>query len=345
MTRHSVIDPTGNHEENIERLGKDLGKAQLRRKLFNTVYGRGSRPRSKKELMAQAGIKAKDSQQAQNEIEYLYKKHLIDRAKNEGYAADRSQYVYSKNEFVRANREKIVRVADNPKFAARIPTKRRPVVRGGRTIVVKTITRSVLKGKKRLDVLYSTANPDPQSPLRVDAEIRQVQEVVRGSKLRDSVALHYRPAANLTSIMDGLNDLEPGIVHFSGHGFSGGIAVDHAKVKPASGKVVTFDLLAKAVGAVDNPPQVIVLNSCHSAGAKSAFLPPAKAIVVMGDSISDLAATAFAARFYAAIASGQSLQAAFEQGLVAIEAVSISEAKTPQLLVANGVNAKKLVLA
>lgn len=344
MSRHSVIDPTGNHEENVERLGKDLGKAQLRRKLFNTVYGRGFRPRSKKELMAQASIKAKDSQQAQNEIEYLYKKHLIDRAKNEGYTADGSQYVYSKNEFVRANREKIIRVADNAKFAAKIPTKRNPVVRGVKTIV-KTVTRSALKGKKRLDVLYSTANPDLQSPLRVDAEMRQVQEVVRGSKLRDNVALHYRPAASLSSIMDGLNDIEPGIVHFSGHGFSGGIAVDHGRVKPSPGKAVAFDLLAKAVDAVDNPPQVIVLNSCYSVGAKKAFLPPAKAIIVMGDSISDLAATAFAAQFYAAIASGQSLYAAFKQGIVAVEAVSISEAKTPQLLVANGINAKKLVLA
>lgn len=344
MTRHAVIDPTGNHEENIQRLGKDLGKAKLRRKLFDAVYGRGSRPRSKKELMATAGIKSTDAQQAQNEIEYLYRKHLIDRTDNDGYAADKSHFVYLKNEFVRGNRKKIIKVADDPKFAAKIPTKRNPAGLGGKTIV-KTITRSVLRSKKCLNVLYSTSNPDVKSPLRVEAEMRQVQEVVRGSKLRDNVALHYRPAADLTSIMDGLNDIEPGIVHFSGHGFSGGIAVDHAEVRPSRGKVVTFDILAKAVDAVDNPPQVIVLNSCHSVGAKSAFLPPAKAIVVMGDSISDLAATAFAARFYAAIASGQSLQAAFKQGLVAVEAVSISEAKTPQLFVANGVNANKLILA
>jgi hypothetical protein len=195
-------------------------------------------------------------------------------------------------------------------------------------------------------VLYSTANPDASSPLRVDAEMRQVQEAVRGSRLRDNIALHYRPAANLKSIMDGLNDITPGIVHFSGHGYSGGIAVDHAKVKRPSGKVVvSFDLLAKAVAAVDTPPQVIVLNSCHSAGAKKAFLPPAQAVIAMGDSISDLAATAFAAQFYAAIAAGQSLKAAFAQGVVAIEAVSLNEAKTPQLILAKGVNAAKIVLA
>ena len=194
-------------------------------------------------------------------------------------------------------------------------------------------------------MLYSTANPDAARPLRVDAEMRQVQEAVRGSRLRDNIALHYRPAANLKSIMDGLNDLAPGIVHFSGHGYGGGIAVDHAKVKRPAGKVVTFDLLAKAIAAVDTPPKVIVLNSCHSAGAKKAFLPPALAVIAMGDSISDLAATAFAAQFYAAVAAGQSLKAAFNQGVVAIEAASINEAKTPQLILEDGVNAAKIVLA
>jgi hypothetical protein len=121
--------------------------------------------------------------------------------------------------------------------------------------------------------------------------------------------------------------------------------VDHAKVKSPSSKIVTFDLLAKAVAAVDAPPQVIVLNSCHSAGAKKAFLPPAKAVIAMGDSISDLAATAFAAQFYAAVAAGQSLKAAFAQGVVAVEAVSLNEAKTPQLILADGVKAADVILA
>jgi hypothetical protein len=135
-----------------------------------------------------------------------------------------------------------------------------------------------------------------------------------------------------------------GIVHFSGHGYSGGIEVDNADVNRPSAKVLTFDLLAKAIAAVDKPPQVIVLNSCQSAGARKAHFPAARAVIAMGDSISDLAATAFAARFYAAVAAGQSLKAAFNQGVVAIEAVSLTEAKTPQLILADGVSAATLVL-
>jgi hypothetical protein len=340
--RTSVVDWSGNYEENCIQLGKHLGKNKIRRKLFDVIYGRGSKARSKKQLMSEAGLSSSHGQQAQNQLDYLERYGLIVREDNDGSVKDGSRYLYGKEPNVRAHRPAIVKYADKPALAKRVATKRNPVAKA---IVVRTINRSVLKRKKRLDVLYSTANPNPKSPLRVEAEMRQVQEAVRGSRLRDNIALHYRPAANLKSILDGLNDLSPGIVHFSGHGYDGGIAVDHGRVKPPSGKVLTFDLLAKAIAAVDTPPRVIVLNSCHSAGAKKAFLPPAKAIVAMGDSISDLAATAFAAQFYGAIAAGQSLKSAFNQGLVAIEAVSLNEAKTPQLILADGIKASDVVLA
>jgi hypothetical protein len=339
--RTSVVDWSGNYEENCTQLGKHLGKNRIRRKLFDAIYGRGSNPRSKKGLMSAIGVSISHSQQAQNQLDYLTRYGLIVRDDNDGSVDDGSRYVYSKEPNVRAHRKVIVKYADHPALAKSVPTKRNHVAK---VVTVRTITRSILRRKKHLNVLYSTANPDTKSPLRVDVEMRQVQEAVRGSLLRENIALHYRPAADLQSIMDALNDLAPGIVHFSGHGHSGGIAVDNADVNYPSAKSLTFDLLAKAIAAVDKPPQVVVLNSCHSAGAKKAFFPAARAIIAMGDSISDLAATAFAARFYAAVAAGQSLKAAFAQGVVAIEAVSLNEAKTPQLILADGVNAASVVL-
>jgi hypothetical protein len=336
-----VINWSGDYEETCLQLARHLGANKIRRKLFDTIYGRVSKPRSRKQLIVDAGLKPGDGQQAQNQLDILARYGLIHHEKNEGVVKDRSKILYSKDDKVRAHRKTIAKYADKPALAKSVPTKRSSVVK---VINVKAVTRGVLRRKKRLDVLYLTANPNAARPLRVDAEMSQVQEAVRGSKLRDNIALHYRPAASLKSIMDGLNDHEPGIVHFSGHGYSGGIAVDNAKVKRPSRKVITFELLAKAIAAVDTPPQVIVLNSCHSAGAKKAFLPPAKAVIAMGDSISDLAATAFAAQFYAAVAAGQSIKAAFSQGVVAIEAVSLTEAKTPQLIIVNGVKANSIVL-
>ena len=64
----------------------------------------------------------------------------------------------------------------------------------------------------------------------------------------------------------------------------------------------------------------------------------------MNASISDVAATAFAAKFYAGIAAGQSLQSAFKQGQVAVAAASIHEVNTPEMIVAASANPSKIYL-
>jgi hypothetical protein len=337
--RTPVVDWSGNYEENCLQLAKHLGKNRIRRKLFDAIYGRVSKPRSRKQMVAATKLKSSDGQQAQNELDHLAKYGLIKQIKNEGnvFVGDGSRWLYLKDENVRAHRPQILRYANNPEEAKEVPTKRQPP----RPATV-AVTRHFLKNRKHLDVLYLTANA--RRDLRVEAEVHQVQQEVRGSKLRDNIDVHYRPAANLDSLIQGLNDHVPAIVHFSGHGNESGVGTDDAKSARPAGKLVVFDLLAKAIAATDTPPQVIVLNSCKSAGAKKSFFPPAKAIVAMGDSIGDLAATAFAAKFYAAIAAGQSLHSAFAQGKVAVEAVSIDEADTPELLLAKNVDPKKIIL-
>ena len=50
--RTAVLDWSGNYEENCIQLGKHLEKNTIRRKLFDAIYGRGSKPRSKKQMMA-----------------------------------------------------------------------------------------------------------------------------------------------------------------------------------------------------------------------------------------------------------------------------------------------------
>ena len=335
--RTPVVDWSGNYEETCLQLAKHLGKSKIRRKLFDAIYGRVSRPRSKKQMVAATKLKSSDGQQAQNELDRLARYGLINRIKNEGNVAvdDGSRWLYRKDENVRAHRAQILKHANNPEEAEKVPTKRRP--QGSTTVV-----RRSLKKRKHLDVLYLTANPS--GDLRVEAEVNQVQQEVRGSKFRDNIDAHYRPAANLDSLIQGLNDHAPAIIHFSGHGNESGVGTDDAKSARPAGKLVSFELLAKAIAATDAPPQVIVLNSCKSAGAKKSFCPPAKAIVAMGDSIGDLAAIAFAAKFYAAIAAGQSLHSAFAQGKVAVEAVSIDEGDTPELVLAEKVNPKKIIL-
>jgi CHAT domain len=344
MGKQAVINPTGDHEDNIVRWAKNLGTSKIRRKLFNAIYGRVSRPRSKKQLAADAEVRL--DQQAQNEVEYLYRKHLIDRIDNDDFVKDRSHYLYLKDENVRAHKDEIIRAADSKKLRDSIPTKRSPTVRGATLVVRRAIvTRQALKKRTPLDVLYLMSNPTKRHTLSLDKEVKAVKAEISRSRFRENITLHQSEAADFKDILNGLNDHAPRIVHFSGHGNDAGLAMDDGTVRRSKTRFVSFDLLGKVLAATDNPPDVVVLNSCKSTGARRALLATAKAIVVMEDSVTDTAAVAFAIQFYGAIASGQSLQAAYDQARVAVELVSFGESSTPSLVTASGVNAKKLFLA
>jgi hypothetical protein len=290
--------------------------------------------------MKSAGISSKDAQQAQNQIDHLATYHLIVRQDNDGIVKDGSRYLYSKDPNIRGIRKELIKFADNPKDRERLPTKRRPA---GTLTSVRTIKRRTLKKKTRLNVLYLTANP--HNDLRVEAEVRRVQEAIRGSEFRDNVNVQYRPAADIGTLLDGLNDLKPQIVHFSGHSGPSGLAMDKGKVGKSSSQSVSFDLLAKAMAATDHPPRLVVLNSCDSSSARNALLKLGLIVVSMKTSISDIAAVAFAPRFYAAVAGGQSIRSAYRQGAVAVEHASIGEADTPELFNPANVNPGNVKLA
>ena len=340
--RTSIVNISGDEPETLIQLGKKLGKNKLRRQVFNIIYGRGRKPRSKKQIMVAGGLSPKLGQQVQNQLNYLATNHLIVSSENGGRVKDGSALLYERDETVRAHRQEIIRIADDKKVADRMLTKRSAQVRVISSVT--QITRGALKKKKKVRVLYLAANPSLTKPLRIDVEVERVQEEVRGSRYRDNIDIQYRPAANLRALVQGLNDLTPEILHFSGHGNSSGIASDNRRVlKPAS-RLMSFDLLAQALAAVDHPPKIVVLNSCESSAAKAFILEYVDALVTMRTSITDIAASVFAPQFYAAIASGQSVKSAFAQGSMVVKAASISEKDTPELHVRAGVDATKLKL-
>lgn len=337
----SVVNASGDWEENIVRLAKHLGQSKLRRVIFNVIYGRGSRAKSKKQIMTKARLKSPKAQLVQNELEHLQKHHLVVRLENDGTVDDGSRYVYGKENFVQANREAIVRRADNKSLADRTPTKRNFAV----TLRVRPlrVSKSELRKRKKLSVLYLTASPDQRAPLRVDLEMKAVREEVRGSAYRDNIDLQFRSAADVDTILDGLNDHHPQIVHFSGHGDALGVSGDNNKIVDSDSVDISYELLAAALAATDTRPRVVVLNSCESSGAIKALLRVVPVVISMRESISDIAAIGFAKRFYAGLAGGQSVKSAFEQGVVAVTAASLNEKAVPQLS-SRGLNPAKLVL-
>jgi hypothetical protein len=227
----------------------------------------------------------------------------------------------------------------------------RDIARASRPTVITEVRIVAPPKPEELRVLYLAANP--HGDLRVEVEVRTVRQAVRQALHRDQVAIDHRPAATPEDLLEGMNDVRPHVVHFAGHGGGQGVLFDDALIRddPAPdddpddvGRPVDFGLLARALAATDHPPTLLVLNACDTLDGAETLLDAVPVVIAMASSVTDLAATVFAARFYAAVASGQSVQAALDQGTVAVDMAGLDEGWIPTTLAREEVTLADLVL-
>jgi hypothetical protein len=185
-------------------------------------------------------------------------------------------------------------------------------------------------------VLFLASNPEGTSSLKLDEEIRMITQKVRASEYRDVLKLESLFAVRPDDLLQALNEHQPQIVHFSGHGSAAGeiILMDrNRQVKP-----VSADALRALFTTLKDNIRVVVLNACYSQLQAAAIAEVIDCVVGMNKAVGDYAAITFAASFYRAIGFGRSVAEAFEQGKTAILLEGISEADTPQLLTRQGVD-------
>lgn len=180
--------------------------------------------------------------------------------------------------------------------------------------------------------------------LRTDAEVRKVRKELRGSKYRDLVRIELRSAAGPGDLLEGLNDVRPHIVHFSGHGGARALRMDNGSVEAPEGVHVPYETLGRLLGATDTPPTLLILNACDTLDGADELLKTVPIVIGMSESISDAAATIFASKFYGAIASGQSIGTALRQAKVMLEVERCSESHLPAARARNDVNIDELRL-
>ncbi|MEU0953529.1 hypothetical protein ABZ353_14490 [Streptomyces niveus] len=167
--------------------------------------------------------------------------------------------------------------------------------------------------------------------LRVGREQERIRAAVERATHRDLVELDVHPAATADILLDGLTRFRPHVVHFSGHSTEDLIVFEKDIDQRHKGAIVTAVAFASAVAAVDEPPLLVLLNSCHSAAQTKNLTDSVPFAIGMSDTIGDLDAIAYAARFYAAVADGQSLQGAHLIGKAAVALAGLPDHDLPTL--------------
>lgn len=338
-----VINTGGDYEETILRFSKHLGRDKNRRAVFDLIYGRGSRPRSKKQIAEQLG-KAESAQVVQNALDELARHHLILRMKNDGQVKDGSRWVYGKDASVRANRDRIVRYADDPTAAKKVATKRHPVVQNDVSFVKVTKRsparayvdeRSRVRKQARLKITMLVSNPERRASLQTGVEARYIDEGVRLGGKADKVDLRVVLAPTLTSVLDSLNSCRPDVLHFSGHGGGGTLLFDNDKAGDDGGTVLDFDMVARVVESTSAAPKLLVLVACDTVEGADRFLEKIPAVIAMADAIEDEAACEFSSQFYRSLSSGATIEQSLAQAKIVLQSKKYADADLPTLMVRN----------
>lgn len=178
---------------------------------------------------------------------------------------------------------------------------------GGLAKVSEALARE-LPARLTVLVLFS----DPSGTLRLDREMREIHNVIRLSEKRDHVRVESRWAARPEDLSQAILDTRPQVVHFSGHGDDrSGLVFEGDDGEP---RVINPVDLVGLVRAIGQSVRVILYNACWSGEAATAMAERVQVAIGMDAPVTDDGARAFAAGFYRAVGSGQSVQAAFEVG-------------------------------
>lgn len=174
-------------------------------------------------------------------------------------------------------------------------------------------------------ILLLAANPKNTDQLRLDKEAREIEAGLKRSIYRDDFELLAKGAVRLSDFRRYMLEVNPQILHFSGHGAGEhGLVLeddqDQMQLMPTEQLAGMFKLFAS------QGLECVVLNACYSEVQAQAIHQFVPYVIGMNQAIGDRAAIAFAIAFYDALGAGKSVEFAFE--LAKTQLIGLQEDQT-----------------
>ncbi len=179
-------------------------------------------------------------------------------------------------------------------------------------------------------ILFLAADPSDASRLRLGEELREIQEKLQLSKEREKFSLHHRMSVRPTDIAQAMLDIQPTIVHFSGHGLSKGVLC--FENQQGTTHTIEPDALAELFEQFADHLKCVVLNACYSEVQANAIARHIDYVIGMKRAIGDKAAIAFAIGFYQALGAGSNIEKAYKLGCIHMRLKGLKGHLTPVLI-------------
>ena len=196
------------------------------------------------------------------------------------------------------------------------------------------------EAKDKINILFIGANPTLN--LNLEKEAREIREAIIKSLNRDSINFETRWATRTTDLFQYINEVNPTIIHFSGHGTENGELV--FQDNNDNPKLVSREAITEMINASSDEVRLVVFNNCFSSVIAEGVVKNIESAIGMNISIGDDAAIQFASQLYSSIGFGLSLERAFNQAIISLKLEGIDEDKTPQLYTNENFNASDIYL-
>ena len=322
-----------------------IGRSEDRRQVFQEIYRGKSNGKTAEQIDSKIKIGVVRVLQ---EALILYKAKIIREKKING------RLTYIKDEFFSLHKERILRQITNDLVRGKVQSKIMPTFQTpayGLPSVPKTkITRSAIRKPNSINekaniirILFLAANPKNTVSLRLDEEVREIEQKILLAQKKDQLVLIKKGAVRASDLQFYLNQERPTIVHFSGHGTDEGKIVLEDKI--GNPMYVSSEALASVFKTLKDNVRCVVLNACFSIEQAHAINRHVDFVIGMSSSINDEAAIAFSYAFYLGLSSERSIQNAFDQGITEVLLQGFSgEENTPKLLCKDNIDPSKIFL-
>jgi hypothetical protein len=191
----------------------------------------------------------------------------------------------------------------------------------------------------KIKILYVAANPRDTGYLRLAEEARELTARIQQSANRDSFEVIYLHAVRPQDLLRKLQEEEPHILHFSGHGSEDQEIV--LETENGTSQPIDPQDLADLVEQFKTNLKVAVMSCCFGRRQAAALNQVLDFTIGMNNPISDLGAVNFSANFYQVLASGGSINQAFEGARVVTRMQGRQVFEKSDLLVREGADANE----